>query len=610
MPIVADAAVAIRGDLSQFNRDVATGADQGARTLGQKFKSALSPKNLAVAGVGAGIAIGGAIVAGLADATRALIEIERLNAQTDAVIRSTGGAANVTRQQIEDMAEAAEQTTTIQRESVQEAANMLLTFTNVRDEVGEGNDIFSQGVDLILDYSTAMGTDAQQAAIQLGKALNDPIKGLTALGKAGVQFTEEQREMIEGFVQTGDLLSAQKIILGELETQFGGSAEAFANTTAGRVQRFQNEVGNMFESIMVGATKVADAVGSFRAPARDALDNFAMDFGDMGNKIHETADRMGVDFDDLKARIQMQMRATGQDFDTAAASIVDSWEANGDTMRQTTAQIVQAQIDELTAAKPAIASTAYDVLADPVIVAMLGGKEEATRLAEETPGSIAQALLDNQFSVEDAAAQLAKVGEEALHPMIERMQIIGFLSSQELEDGLNSGIPAVAQAARELKAAAEARLIELEGAAFNYGFNFAAGFKSGVINNLGVVADAGRQLASTMRRTVGIESEPEDHSSPLYGHMKWGANFVKDWVGGLYSELGAASGGARAMAGALVPTLNTSALPSMGVAGMGGGDTINLNLVVEGKPKTVGSADEMWDGFEKLSQYSDRSPIR
>jgi phage-related minor tail protein len=64
------------------------------------------------------------------------------------------------------------------------------------------------------DMSVALGTDASGSAIQLGKALNDPIKGVAALQKVGVSFTESQKEQIKTLVETGDTLGAQKIILG------------------------------------------------------------------------------------------------------------------------------------------------------------------------------------------------------------------------------------------------------------------------------------------------------------------------------------------------------------------------------------------------------------
>lgn len=503
----------------------------------------------------AGAAIGAAVLAGLADAGKALIEIERLNAQTDAVIRSTGGAANITRGQVEEMAEAAESATTIQRESVQEAANMLLTFTNIRNEVGDGNDIFTRATETVLDYSTALGVDAQSAALQLGKALNDPIKGLTTLGRAGVQFTREQKTMIENFVETGDLLSAQRVILDELATQFGGSAEAFADTTAGKIAKFQNDVGNMFESIVLGAAEVSEGIGDVFTVTEDEINT------KMG-RIEPTA----------LAAMQATHRAI---------------EGGGDQIRE----------------------AAVSSLGDPLVEAMLGGKEEAERIASETPDAIAQALIDNQFSVEDASASLQQAAEDALHPMIERAQIIAFLSSTELADGLRDGVPAVRQRALELKQAAEARLAELQGASFTYGFNTGTSYAAGLNAAYGYVYNAASGLAAATRNQIGINSEPEDPNSPLRGITKWGGNLVDTYVGGMLGALGTAKAASAALAGSLVPALNTSLSPMAvgGAMGEGGGPTFILQ--VEGKPPFVGSKDDVLERWSQMVGFSDRSHL-
>jgi hypothetical protein len=68
--------------------------------------------------------------------------------------------------------------------------------------------------------------------VQLGKALEDPIKGLAALGKSGVTFTADQKALIKSLVETGDMLpKAQEIILKAVEMQVGGTAEATANAS-------------------------------------------------------------------------------------------------------------------------------------------------------------------------------------------------------------------------------------------------------------------------------------------------------------------------------------------------------------------------------------------
>jgi hypothetical protein len=89
----------------------------------------------------------------------------------------------------------------IDDEVIASGANVLLTFTKVRNEAGKGNDIFNQGTTIALDMSRALGTDLQGSVIQVGKALNDPIKGISALQRVGVSFTEQQKDQIKTLVQ-------------------------------------------------------------------------------------------------------------------------------------------------------------------------------------------------------------------------------------------------------------------------------------------------------------------------------------------------------------------------------------------------------------------------
>lgn len=162
-------------------------------------------------------------------------EEQKTLAQTAAVIRSTGGAAHVSAKEVEEYALKLSTQVGISHTIIQANENLLLTFTQVKNRVGEGNDIFDQATKTVLDMSVALKEDGKAASIQLGKALNDPIKGATALRRVGVQLTQQQQDSIKTFVKQGNVLGAQKIILGELNREFGGSAAAQA--TAGDKMR-------------------------------------------------------------------------------------------------------------------------------------------------------------------------------------------------------------------------------------------------------------------------------------------------------------------------------------------------------------------------------------
>lgn len=197
------------------------------------------------------------IVALGVEAGKSLIRIEQIGAQTDAVLKSTGNAANTTREKIDALAGKLENLTGAEAESTTQGQNMLLTFTNIRNGVGKGNDIFNQATKTMLDMGTAMnggvvpaGEQLKGTAIQLGKALNDPIKGISALSKVGVTFTAQQKEQIAAMVKSGDTMGAQKVIIAELNKEFGGSAEAFGKTTAGKIAILKHRFGTLTETLM------------------------------------------------------------------------------------------------------------------------------------------------------------------------------------------------------------------------------------------------------------------------------------------------------------------------------------------------------------------------
>ena len=133
--------VTISGDARGLNRALGD-----VRSFGGKFSSGMGR----VGRTGA-LAFGGALTAGVGGAMVALgtgfnglVRIEKINAQTAAAIKSTGGAAGVSAKEVEALAGQIEGLTGIEAESIQEGQNLLLTFTGIRNEAGKGNDIFDQ----------------------------------------------------------------------------------------------------------------------------------------------------------------------------------------------------------------------------------------------------------------------------------------------------------------------------------------------------------------------------------------------------------------------------------------------------------------------------------
>lgn len=175
------------------------------------------------------------------ESVKAADEARKIAAQTGAVIKSTQGVANVGAEEVEKLARSLSHMSGVEDDTIAKAENLLLTFTNIRNRAGEGNDIFDQTTTTLLDMSVALGKDAPGAAIQLGKALNDPTKGLLALTRVGVSFTAQQKEQIKALQASGDLVGAQKLILAELNREFAGSAQAQA-TAGAKFHEFIHEL--------------------------------------------------------------------------------------------------------------------------------------------------------------------------------------------------------------------------------------------------------------------------------------------------------------------------------------------------------------------------------
>lgn len=192
----------------------------------------------------AGVAIAGAAAVGAGVAmVGAFMESEAASTQLDAVLKSTGGAAGVTRDAAMGLASSLQSVTTFSDEAVLSAENILLTFTQI------GKDVFPQATELSLDMAQALGMDASQAAMQLGKALNDPAEGMSKLQRIGVTFNEEQERQIKTMTAAGDVAGAQKIILAELAKEFGGSARAAATTFGGQLKQLWNIINDGMEVI-------------------------------------------------------------------------------------------------------------------------------------------------------------------------------------------------------------------------------------------------------------------------------------------------------------------------------------------------------------------------
>jgi hypothetical protein len=179
-------------------------------------------------------------------------ESAQASAQLDATLRSTANAANLNRDALDKQSEALMKKSLFDDDAITSSQSLLATFTKVKDT------IYMDAIPAIVDMSTKMGGDLQGTTLQVGKALNDPIKGIAALSRAGVSFTESQKATIKSMVAMNDVAGAQKLILQELQTEFGGSALAASQVGTGPMVVLQHifegvreEIGGMVMALII-----------------------------------------------------------------------------------------------------------------------------------------------------------------------------------------------------------------------------------------------------------------------------------------------------------------------------------------------------------------------
>lgn len=186
---------------------------------------------------------------------------ERGLAKVNAVIESTGGIAGVTTEHIREQSAALEALAAVDENLITQAQGVLLTMTNVRNVMGEGNQIFDRATAAALDLSTVMEGDLQGATVLLGKALQDPIKGMSRLSRVGIDLTGAQENLIKKLMESGDVLGAQKVILGAVEERYGGAAKAAGDTFAGAVARAKDKVSDFARDLVLNAQPILLKIG-------------------------------------------------------------------------------------------------------------------------------------------------------------------------------------------------------------------------------------------------------------------------------------------------------------------------------------------------------------
>lgn len=204
------------------------------------------------------IMMGAAVTGALSLTVAAAEESEVANRRLEQVFRSMGETNEVAASQAQAYASALSLQIGVEDEAILAAQAKLATFKAVSDETGRMSGIFDRATQAAFDLASAGFGEAGQNAVQLGKALQDPIKGIASLARSGVTFTAQEKAKIKALVESGRQLDAQKMILKAVEMQVGGNAKATA-TSSQKMKVAWGEVSETVGKILLPAVnKISD----------------------------------------------------------------------------------------------------------------------------------------------------------------------------------------------------------------------------------------------------------------------------------------------------------------------------------------------------------------
>lgn len=328
-------------------------------------------------------------------------ELDQINvslAKTEAVLIATGYASGKTSDQLLEQARSIALTTLASTEGIQQAQAKLLTFDKIHGQV------FDDAINLTQDLATVFGGDAATQATQLGKALQDPVKGLAALNRVGVSFTEQQKAQVKAMVANGETIKAQGVIIDALKKQVGGAGASVAkDSLAGKFDTAGQRWSEFTE-------KVAEKTGAL-VTAGKIIDGMIKTFDGLNDAMRpETASEL---FD---KRLEVMMKI---------AALEDKIENGGGSTRQKsrwTQQLVvlEAQADQLLQATKTAAEKEQKLMLDGEaahLASELKQKKEANdlKLKQDKEYQEKKVLADLAFyekQQEYQAAQAAKLKEQ------------------------------------------------------------------------------------------------------------------------------------------------------------------------------------------------------
>jgi hypothetical protein len=181
---------------------------------------------------------------------QAFQESQAALANVEAGLKSTGNAIGITGKQFSEMAARAQEVGIFEDDTImQNATAQLLTFGSIGKNNFERVQNAAMDVAAKLNGVAVTGENLKGISIMMGKAMDDPVRGMGAMRKAGLQFDQQQENMIKTMALSGNKHGAQVLMLKEIERLYGGTSVALGKTDKGMEIIAKNKMGDTMENI-------------------------------------------------------------------------------------------------------------------------------------------------------------------------------------------------------------------------------------------------------------------------------------------------------------------------------------------------------------------------
>lgn len=308
------ATIKLQGDKAPLKQTL----DQG-KTDVMSFASAAKG---ALAGIGAAFAIKEIFAFGK-ESIKAAAEVEQGETRLQAVLEATGHAAGVTLEEVKKLGEEVKKNTKYDDDAAVAAGKKLAVFKTIK------GDIFKEAIRSSADLATVMGTDLPAATGVLGRALAFPEKAAGALRRAGIALTKDMSDQIKAFSKSGDIESAQKLILQAVKGSVGGAATKEMTTFSGQLERLSNDFGDLQESIGGALLPLIDQFYPAIKGGMDLLASFVQTIADFTTSTAKNFEGWGSTIKDTIGAAWRFMQEAGV---YAFTALQTGWQNAGDTI--------------------------------------------------------------------------------------------------------------------------------------------------------------------------------------------------------------------------------------------------------------------------------------